>query len=104
LSSEIDPRFGKAGYFVVVDTDTEELSAHDNSQNVRAAHGAGAYPAQEIVNCGVEGLITGNITPDAASALKAGNVTVYKQTWGTVRDGIERFKAGQLSVRSRNRA
>ena len=97
LSSELDPRFGRASYFVVVDTDTGELSAHDNSQNVRAAHGAGAHAAQDIVNFGVEGLITGNITPDAASALKAGNVKVYKQTWGTVRDGIERFKSGRLS-------
>jgi predicted Fe-Mo cluster-binding NifX family protein len=98
LSSELDPCFGRAVYFVVVDTDTGELSAHDNSQNVRAAHGAGTLAAQDIVNCGVEGLITGNITPDAASALKAGNVKVYKQTWGTVRDGIECFKAGRLAV------
>ena len=98
LSSELDPRFGRASYFVVVDTDTGELSAHDNSQNVRAAHGAGAHAAQDIVTFGVQGLITGNITPDAASALKAGNVKVYKQTWGTVRDGIERFKSGRLTT------
>jgi predicted Fe-Mo cluster-binding NifX family protein len=62
LSSEIDPRFSRASYFVVVDTDTGELSAHDNSENVRAAHGAGVQAAQGIVNFGVEGLITGNIT------------------------------------------
>jgi predicted Fe-Mo cluster-binding NifX family protein len=97
LSSEIAPHFGRANYFVVVNTNTGELSAHDNSQNMRAAHGGAAHAAQHIITCGVEGLITGNITADAATALKAGNVQIYKQTWGTVRDGIERFKSGRLS-------
>jgi predicted Fe-Mo cluster-binding NifX family protein len=96
LSSELDPRFGRAGYFVVADTDSGELSAHDNWQNVRAAHGADAQAAQDIVELGVEGVITGNIRPNAASVLQAGNVKVYKQTWGTVRDAIEQFKSGRL--------
>jgi predicted Fe-Mo cluster-binding NifX family protein len=99
LSSEIDPGFSRARYFVVVDTDTGELSPHDNSENVRAAQGAGAQTAQSIVTFGVEGLITGNIATDAATALKAGNVKVYKQTWGTVRDAVERFKTGRLLER-----
>ncbi len=58
---------------------------------------SGALSARAIVNFGVEGLITGNITPDAASVLQAGSVKVYKQTWGTVRDGIEQFESGRLS-------
>jgi len=97
LSSEIDPRFSRASYFVVVDTDTRELAAHDNTKNVRAVHDAGAQAAQGIVTFGVQGLITGNITADAVTVLKAGNVKVYKQTWGTVRDGVERFKSGRLT-------
>jgi predicted Fe-Mo cluster-binding NifX family protein len=96
LSSELDPRFGRASYFVVADTDSGELSAHDNWQNVRAAHGADAQAAQDIVKLGVEGVITGNIRPKAASVLQAGNVKVYKQTWGTVRDAIEQLKSGCL--------
>ena len=99
MSSEIAPRFSRASYFVVVDTDTTELSARDNSENLRAAHGAGAQAAQSILTFGVEGLITGDIAPDAATALKAGNVKIYKQTWGTVRDAVERFKAGRLLER-----
>ena len=96
LSSELDPRFSRASYFVVVDTDSGKLLAHDNSENVRAAHGAGARAAQGIINCGVEGVITGDIRPNAAGVLQAGNVKVYKQTWGTVRDAIEQFKSGRL--------
>ena len=96
LSSELDPRFGRASYFVVADTDSGELSAHDNCQNVRAAHGADARAAQHLVQLGVEGVITGHIRPNAASVLQAANVKVYKQTWGTVRDAIGQFKSGRV--------
>jgi predicted Fe-Mo cluster-binding NifX family protein len=96
LSSELDSRFGRASYFVVADTDSGELSAHDNLRNVRSAHGADARAAQDLVELGVEGVITGNIRPNAAGVLRAGNVKVYKQTWGTVRDAIEQLKAGRL--------
>jgi len=96
LSSELDPRFGRASYFVVADTESGQLSVHDNSQNVRAAHGAGTRAAQDLANLGVEAVITGNIGPNAAGVLGAADITVYKQTWGTVRDAIEQLKSGRL--------
>ena len=42
-SSQVDARFGRAQCFVVVDTETGELSAHDNAQNMNASQGAGIY-------------------------------------------------------------
>ena len=41
LNSPVDPRFGRAKYFLVVDTETGDFSAADNSQNLNAAQGAG---------------------------------------------------------------
>lgn len=41
LSSLVDPRFGRAKYFMVVDTETGEFTAADNSQNLNAVQGAG---------------------------------------------------------------
>ena len=96
LSSELDPRFGRAKYFVVVDTESGEFVAHDNGANLEAAHGAGIQAAQDVVNLGAEAVITGNVGPKAATALRAGSVKVYRQTWGTVRDAIEQFKGGRL--------
>lgn len=96
LSSELDSRFGRARYFVVVDVDSGEFTAHDNLDNLEAAHGAGIQAAQNVVDLGVEAVITGNLGPKAAAALRAGNITVYKQSWGTVRDAIEQFKSGRL--------
>jgi predicted Fe-Mo cluster-binding NifX family protein len=64
--------------------------------NVRAAHGAGTQAAQNVVRLGVQAVVTGHVGPNAASALRAGNVKIYRQNWGTVRDAIEHFKSGRL--------
>lgn len=96
LSSELDPRFGRAKYFVVVDTDSGRFTAHDNQKNLEAAHGAGIQAAQDVIRLDAKAVITGNLGPKAATALKAGSVKVYRQNWGTVRDAMEQFKAGRL--------
>ena len=96
LNSELDPHFGRARYFVVVDTDSGEFTAHDNGNNLEAVQGAGVQAAQDVVDLGVYAVITGNVGPKAAAALEAGGVKVYKQNWGTVREAIEQFKSGHL--------
>ena len=41
LDSEIDPRFGRAQYFILYDTDDHSFSVLDNKQNLGAPQGAG---------------------------------------------------------------
>jgi predicted Fe-Mo cluster-binding NifX family protein len=96
LSSELDPRFGRASHFVLVDTESGEYSAHDNTKNVQAAHGAGTQAAQDVIRLGAEAVITGEVGPKAAAALQAANVSVYRQTWGTVRDAVDHLQSGRL--------
>ena len=94
LSSEVDPRFGRARYFIVVDTESDAVTAHDNNQNIAAAQGAGIQAAQQVFELGVEALLTGNVGPKAFSTLQAGNIRVYVGVTGTVGQVIEQFKAG----------
>ncbi len=96
LNSQVDPRFGRAKNFIVVDTDTEEFSVHDNTQNLNAAQGAGIQAARTVVDLGVQVVLTGNVGPKAFTTLQAGNVKVYPGAAGTVKDAVEKFKAGQL--------
>ena len=95
-SSQVDPRFGRARNFIVVDVDTDELSVHDNTQNLNAAQGAGLQAARTVVDLGVAAVITGNVGPKAFAALQAANVRIYPGASGTVKEAIEEFKAGQL--------
>ena len=96
LDSPVDPRFGRAKNFILVDLETGEFSVHDNTQNLNAAQGAGIQAGRTVVDLGVAAVITGNVGPKAFTTLQAGNVEVYPGASGTVREAVEKFKAGQL--------
>ena len=100
LSFPVDPRFGRAKFFLVVDTEKEGFSAADNSANLNAAQGAGIQAAKNAVDLGVEAVITGHVGPNAFKALQAGGVEVYTGATGTVADAVEQFKAGRLKQSS----
>jgi predicted Fe-Mo cluster-binding NifX family protein len=98
LGSPVDPRFGRARYFVVVDTETGEFSAADNSQNLNAVQGAGIQAGGNVVKLGVKAVITGHVGPKAFATLQAGGVQIYTGAAGTVADAVAQFKAGQLKA------
>ena len=96
LGAPVDPRFGRAKFFVAVDAETGEVSAVDNAQNLNAAQGAGIQAGRNVVELGVKAVITGHVGPKAFTTLQAGGVAVYTGATGTVADAIEQFKAGKL--------
>ncbi len=100
LTSQLDPRFGRAKYFLVVDTETHESQAHDNAENLNAAQGAGVQAARKVAELGVKAVITGNVGPKALSALKAAEIEVYlaPAPGGSVAEAVEQFKAGKLNA------
>jgi predicted Fe-Mo cluster-binding NifX family protein len=99
LDSQIDPRFGRCQYFIFADPDTMDSEALENV-GLMASGGAGIQAAQFVAQKGVNALITGNLGPNAASALSAAGIKVYLVPGGTVREVIEAFKAGRLQEAS----
>ena len=96
LSSEVDPRFGRAKWLIVVDTETGKSEAHDNTVNLNAAQGAGIQTGQNIANIDVDAVITGNVGPNAIRTLRAARVKVFLAEKQTVQQAIDSFKAGKL--------
>lgn len=96
LESEVDPRFGRAAYIIVVDTDTKEFEVIDNNENKNAFKGAGIQAAAAISQKGAEALITGYCGPNAFTALNAGGIRVANDGKGTINDVIEQFRAGNI--------
>ena len=96
LSSAVDPRFGRAKYFIVLDTETGDYAAHNNAQNLNAVQGAGIQAGRNVADLGVEAVLTGNVGPKAFSVLQAAGVKVYIGAAGTVAEAVEKFKAGEL--------
>ena len=98
LQSSVDPRFGRAKYFVVVDLETNAATTASNAVNLNAAQGAGIQAAKTVIDLGAEALITGHVGPKAFAALKAGGVAIYPVAGGLVADALEQFKAGSLEA------
>ncbi|HPO16823.1 MAG TPA: NifB/NifX family molybdenum-iron cluster-binding protein [Candidatus Hydrogenedentes bacterium] len=96
LGAQIDPRFGRAAFFIAVDTDTNTFVAHDNVQNLNAAQGAGIQSAETVSRIGGEVVITGHCGPKAFKTLSAAGIKVVVGAQGTVADAIAAFKSGAL--------
>lgn len=95
LDASIDPRFGRAAYLTIVDS---ESMAFETILNAAAGTmgGAGIQAAQTIAGKGVKVLITGNVGPNAFQALSAAGIKIVTGTLGTVREVVEKYKRGEL--------
>ena len=99
LDSQVDPRFGRAAYFIIVDTETMEFETIEN-QNVNASGGAGVNSAKVVIDAGAQAVLTGNCGPNAQRTLSAAGVKLYTDVSGTVSEAIELFKTGELAETS----
>ncbi len=96
LKDMVDPRFGRAAGFVVVDTTTKEHTYVDNGTSQALAHGAGIQAARLMADAGVEVVLTGYVGPKAFEALKAvGIKTVQNMDKISVGQAVEKYIAGQ---------
>ncbi len=91
LESQIDPRFGRCAYFVIVETDDMSFEAFDN-ESVTLGGGAGIQAAQFVASKGAKAIITGNVGPNAVQTLSASHVEIFAGQSGTIREAVERFK------------
>ena len=98
LQSAVDPRFGRAKFFVVVDTETQAVAAVSNTVNLNAAQGAGIQAGKTVAELGVKTLITGHVGPKAFSTLQAAEIEIYTGAGGCVADAVDQWKAGKLKA------
>lgn len=96
LSSDMDPRFGRAAYFIIVDPDTLEYEVVENSQNLNLPQGAGIQAGKTIVNQQANVLITGNCGPKAFQVLSQAGIEIKIGASGSVESAIQAYKRGEL--------
>lgn len=94
--SKVDPRFGRAKFFLIYNDEYGRWEPVDNKQNFQAAQGAGIQAATTIANKKCNVLITGHCGPKAFRALSAAGVGVYLCDSGTVKETLEKFQKGEL--------
>jgi predicted Fe-Mo cluster-binding NifX family protein len=98
LEASVDPRFGRAPYILVVDTDSLEFEAVANQMNLQAAQGAGIQTATLVARYKPAAVLTGNCGPKAFQTLQAAGIQVIVEVSGPVRQAVEQFRSGQLTA------
>ena len=95
LDSEVDPRFGRCQYFMVVDLDDMSFEALPN-ENLAQGSGVGIQAAKLVADRGAKAVLTGNIGPNAQDVLAEVGVDVIAGISGTVREKAQQYKNGEL--------
>ncbi len=96
LDADLDPRFGRGAFLLIVDPDSLQVDAHPNP-GVNVTGGAGIQVAQFVAGRKADAVISGDFGPNAFNALKAAGVAMYLfGTCTTARQALEEFKAGRL--------
>jgi predicted Fe-Mo cluster-binding NifX family protein len=95
MDSMLDERFGRASYFIIADTDSDDFKAFENT-NISSAHGTGVQVAQFVVGLGAKALITGNVGPNAMRVIKASGMEAFRANSMTVRKALKSFSEGKL--------
>jgi predicted Fe-Mo cluster-binding NifX family protein len=95
LESQVDARFGRCPYFIIVDTEENGFKAIPNGA-ARASGGAGIQAAQNLANEGIEAVIGVNFGPNAFKTLYHGGVRIFSGS-GSISAVIEQLKNNELT-------
>jgi predicted Fe-Mo cluster-binding NifX family protein len=95
LSDLVEPHFGRCPRFLIVDTETMKSEVVTNTA-VGSAHGAGIAAAQLVASKGVKAVLTGNVGPNAYSALSASGIQIVTGVTGAIREAVQRFNSGEF--------
>ena len=97
MESQVDVRFGRCPYFMVVDVEDKKIKGHKAVENTSAQQmgGAGMTAAQTVAELKADAVITVNMGPRAFIVFKQLGIDMYLGT-GTVRKAVEDFVAGRL--------
>ncbi len=97
LSSEIDLRFGRAEWLIVVDSETSKLEAYGNAVSLKCVQLSGVQVAQNLVDAGVETVLTRYIGPNAFEILEVAGIRIFLAEKQTVQEAIDSFKSDKLN-------
>lgn len=96
LSAPVDPRFGRARWLLLYDTDDGSCATLDNAAEADAPQGAGVRSAQRVVDAGAGCVLTGRCGPKAFAVLQAAGVAVCICAEGSAADAVAAWQDGSL--------
>lgn len=96
LDAEINPRFGRCDYLLIVDTDTMAFESFAN-ESMNLTGGAGIQTASFVISKGIQAVLTGSCGPNAMDVFNSAGVAVYQGQAGSVARAVARLKNNELT-------
>jgi predicted Fe-Mo cluster-binding NifX family protein len=96
LEAMVDPRFGRASYFLLVNPESMEYEVLTNGQNLQAVQGAGIQAATLVARHRPAAVLTGHCGPKAFHTLQAAGIPVIVGVEGSVREAVQNYRVGKL--------
>ncbi len=94
-----DMHFGRAPYFVIIDSDSGEgIKDYNNEQNVEAVQGSGIESAKVMADLDVKVVLTGHVGPKALEVLKIGGISVYKVEATSVKEAFKKYEENDVKA------
>lgn len=91
LDAKLDSRFGRAAYFVIYDTDTEQIISNQENKFKDQAQGVGIKTASYVAENNCQMAIGARPGPKAASVLVEAKIKMVVAENCTAREAIEKY-------------
>ena len=97
LESEVDARFGRCSYFLIVEIENNEIKDFKAIENTAKAQmgGAGITAGEIVAKQKVDAIITVNLGPRAFSVFEQFKIKTY-QGEGKIKEVVQDFLDGNL--------
>ena len=98
LDDRVDPRFGRAAGFIIIDPESLEFEYVDNGAGQARGQGAGIQAAETVARAGAKAVLTGFVGPKAYQALAAAGIRIAQNLENlSVREALGRFNSQQMA-------
>lgn len=96
LDSLLDERFGRCEYFLIYNSNNEQINTLEN-RGQTAAGGAGIKAAQQLIDEKVDAIITGHLGPNAYGLIDKAGIKAYQCNRMLMSSAIHKLENNELS-------
>lgn len=94
LDSKIDSRFGRAAYFLIYDTEKEEIESLEKNPFLNQDHGVGIQVGNRVIQKKCQIAVGPKFGPKVVEVLKTANVDLIIAENSPVKEILKKIKSG----------
>ncbi|MDY0220752.1 MAG: NifB/NifX family molybdenum-iron cluster-binding protein [Desulfobacterium sp.] len=99
IDANVDTRFGRAPWFLIVDTDTGTIIEAVENHAVTQGQGAGIAATKLLSDKNIDTILTGTVGPNAAQVFQTTGISLVEglSPQDTVQEALVKFKQGSYA-------